>query len=54
MGIRADLESDPVLAFVHQHVHVAHDRELDRTRGGLEARNGPDVNHLVHGGVSGM
>ena len=48
--VGADLEADAVLALVHEHVHVAHDRELDRARRGLEARHRADVDHLVHGG----
>jgi hypothetical protein len=50
VGIRADLEADPVLSFVHEDVHVAHDRELDRPRRALEARHGTDVDHLVDDG----
>ena len=37
-----------VLALVHDHVHVADDRELDRPARRLEARHRPDVDHLVH------
>ena len=47
--VGADLEADAVLALVHEDVHVAHDRELDRLGRGLEARHGADVDHLVHG-----
>ena len=46
--VRADLEARPVLALVHEHVHVADDRELDRARALLEPRHRPDVDHLVH------
>ncbi len=46
--VRADLETRSVLPLVHEHVHVADDRELDRARARLEARHGPDVDHLVH------
>ena len=49
VGVGADLEADAVLALVHEHVHVAHDRELDRARRALEARHRADVDHLVHG-----
>ena len=49
MGVGADLEPDPVLALVHEDVHVAHDRELDRARRFLEPRHRADVDHLMHG-----
>ena len=49
VGVRADLEADAVLALVHEHVHVAHDRELDRARRRLEPRHRADVDHLVDG-----
>ena len=52
VGVGADLEADAVLALVHEHVHVAHDRELDRARRGLEPRHRADVDHLVHGRAS--
>ena len=49
VGVGADLEPDAVLALVHEHVHVAHDRVLDRrARALLEARHRADVDHLVH------
>jgi hypothetical protein len=48
--VGADLQAAPVLALVHVHVHVAHDRVLDRGLGVGEARHRPDVHHLVHGG----
>ena len=47
MGVRADLKARPVLALVHEHVHVADDRELDRLRRALEPRHRTDVDHLV-------
>ncbi len=37
--VRADLEPDAVLALVHEDVHVAHDRVLDRLARLLEARH---------------
>ena len=46
--VRADLEADPVLALVHEDVHVADDRVLDRLARLLEPRHRPDVDHLMH------
>ena len=48
--VGADLEVAAGLALVHVGVHVAHDRDLDVTLGAREARDGTDVDHLVHRG----
>ena len=53
--VRADLEADAVLALVHEHVHVAHDRELDRASSRVSNRGtGPTSIIWCTAGVSGM
>ena len=47
VGVRADLESDAVLALVHEDVHVADDRVLDRPGRLREDLDGAVVGHLV-------
>ena len=54
VGVRADLEADAVLALVHEHVHVADDRELDRPGRLLEVATGPTSIIWWTTGVSGM
>ena len=47
--VGADFQVRTVLTFVHQRVHVPHDRELDLARGLREHRDRSDADHLVHG-----
>ena len=49
MGVRADLQTAPMLALVHVRVHVAHDRKLDVALCVGEAWRGPDIDHLMDG-----
>ncbi len=55
VGVRADLEADPVLALVHQDVHVPDDRELDGPRRSVSKRGtGPTSIIWWTAGVSGI